>query len=146
MIRILIADDHTPVRRAIRALLQTTTGMEVVGEAENGQEAISLTKQLRPEVVVMDVLMPKLNGLEAAKKIRALRPQPKVVFLSMYSEINVVQQALYTGAMGYVLKQESAHDLVEAIHAVMAKKPYLSPKLKELPLPSAIIERLGWSK
>jgi DNA-binding NarL/FixJ family response regulator len=142
MIRILLADDHKPVRRAIRTLLQSSAGLEVVGEAGNGQEAISLAKRLRPEIVVMDVLMPKVNGLEAAKKIREFVPQTKVIFLSIYSEFSLVQEALFAGGMAYVLKQESAYDLIEAIRAAIAKKPYLSPKLQDLPLPSPLAERV----
>jgi DNA-binding NarL/FixJ family response regulator len=104
MIRVIVADDHNLVREGICALLEKAGGFEIVGEAEEGREAVEMTQRLNPDVVVMDIAMPRLNGIQAAEQIRALGLPTKIVILSMYSDEVLVRQALQHGARGFLLK------------------------------------------
>ena len=129
MIRVIIADDHNLVRQGIRALLEKAADIEVVGEAEDGQEAVELAQRLLPEIVVMDISMPRLNGTQATQRIRALRLPTRVVMLSMYAEETLVRQALRFGAQAYVLKRAVADELLLAIRAAKNGDTYLSPPI-----------------
>ena len=132
-IRVLVADDHTLVRRGIRALLEHADGIEVVGEAENGQEALALVKRLQPDVVVMDISMPELDGIKATEQIHALGISTHVVILSMYANVDLVKQALQNGASGYVLKRSATEELLQAVRTAQAGKIYLSALLDPIP-------------
>jgi DNA-binding NarL/FixJ family response regulator len=126
-IRVVLADDHTLVRSGIRALLERFDDVEMVGEAANGREALELVEKHRPDIVLMDIAMPELNGLEAARRIHQLFPTTRVLLLSMYDNEEYVAEALAIGAAGYVLKDASAAELDIAVHAVARGESYLSP-------------------
>jgi DNA-binding NarL/FixJ family response regulator len=126
-IRILLADDHAVVRQGFKMILDAQPDMEIVGEAGNGREAVDLAEQLRPDVVVMDVAMPELNGIEATRRLASSVPHARVVALSMHKDSVYVREILRAGARGYLLKDSGAADLVAAIHAVASGESYLSP-------------------
>src|SRR5258706_13064726 len=130
-IRVLLADDHVVVLDGLRLLVEKQPNMTVVGVASNGLEVVQQAMQLRPDVVVMDIAMPELNGVEATRQIQASVPSARVVILSMHSTPEHIFQALRAGALGYVLKQSAGAELVEAIRAVNRGHQYLSNKLKE---------------
>ena len=126
-IRILLADDHAVVRQGFKMILAAQPDMEIVGEAANGREAVDLAEQLRPDVVVMDVAMPELNGIEATRRLASSVPHARVVALSMHKDSVYVREILRAGARGYLLKDSGAADLVAAIRAVASGESYLSP-------------------
>jgi two-component system, NarL family, response regulator NreC len=126
-IRILLADDHAVVRQGFRMILGAQSDLEIVGEAGNGREAIELASTLRPDVVVMDVTMPELNGIEATRRMTAENPHIRVVALSMHKDSVYVREILRAGARGYLLKDSVADDLVAAVRAVASGEGYLSP-------------------
>jgi DNA-binding NarL/FixJ family response regulator len=126
-IRILLADDHAVVRQGFKMILDAQADMEIVGEAGNGREAVELAEQLRPDVVVMDVSMPELNGIEATRRLTSSVPRARVVALSMHKDSVYVREILRAGARGYLLKDSGAADLVAAIRAVASGESYLSP-------------------
>ena len=126
-IRILLADDHTILRDGIRALLEDQIDMAVVGEADNGRQAVQLTEDLQPDVVLIDIAMPLLNGLEATRQIKRDQPEIKVLVLTMHDNEEYVRQMLAAGASGYVLKHAAANELVAAIRAVRQGDAVLSP-------------------
>ena len=126
-IRILLADDHAVVRQGFKMILAAQPDMEIVGEAANGREAVELAEQLRPDVVVMDVSMPELNGIEATRRLASSVPHARVVALSMHKDSVYVREILRAGARGYLLKDSGAADLVAAIRAVASGESYLSP-------------------
>ncbi|MET0622052.1 MAG: response regulator transcription factor, partial [Pyrinomonadaceae bacterium] len=130
-LRVLLADDHKIVREGLKLLVNSQPDMEVVGEADNGRVAIALARELQPDVVVMDVSMPELNGLEATKKLVRLYPEIKVLTLTRHADDGYLQQLLRAGASGYVLKLSAADELVRAIRAVVAGKIYLDPEMTE---------------
>lgn len=132
-IRVLVADDHTLVRRGIRALLEHADGIEVVGEAEDGQEALAMVKRFQPDVVVMDISMPQLDGIKATEQIQELGISTQVVILSMYANVDLVKQALQNGASGYVLKRSATEELLQAVRTAQEGKIYLSALLDSLP-------------
>jgi len=127
MIRVILVDDHHLVREGIKALLDKADEIEVVGEAEDGQTAIELVEQLTPDVVIMDLGMPRLNGAEATARITTLHPPTKVVILTMYSDDALVRETLLAGASGYVLKRSITQELLQAIRAAHRDEIYLSP-------------------
>jgi two-component system response regulator NreC len=127
--RILVADDHTIVRQGLRAILESEPDIEVVGEAADGREAVKKAGSLAPDVVIMDVSMPKMNGLEATARIVKGNPAIKVVALTMHNSEEYVYALLKAGAKGYLLKESVSSDLVEAIHAVEAGGTYLHPSI-----------------
>jgi len=129
MIRVLIADDHAMFRAGLRALLATEQDIEVVGEAATGEEAVAKTEELAPDVVVMDILMPVMNGIEATRLLASACPASKVLVLSMYDDDEHVQQLLGAGAAGFVLKQATSDELVRAIREVMDGGLPLSPSI-----------------
>ena len=126
-IRILLADDHAVVRQGFKMILGEQADMEIVGEAGNGREAVELAEQLRPDIVVMDVSMPELNGIEATRRLGASVPHARVVALSMHKDSVYVREILRAGARGYLLKDSPAADLVSAIRAVASGEGYISP-------------------
>src|SRR5512139_11945 len=131
-VRILIADDHTILRDGIRALLEDEPDMLVVAEAEDGRTAVRLACQLKPDVVLMDIAMPLLNGLEATRQIKHDCPQVKVLILTMHENEEYIRQALANGAMGYILKDAAARDLLGAIRSVYHGETVLSPAITRL--------------
>ena len=130
-VSVLLADDHPVVRQGMRNLLETDESFKVVGEAEDGLQAVQMADQLRPDVVVVDMMMPHLNGLEAIRQIIEHHPGTRCIVLSMQSADPYIVQALKAGASGYVLKDSGPSELVNAIHQVMDGKRYLSPQLSE---------------
>jgi DNA-binding NarL/FixJ family response regulator len=131
-ITVLLVDDHALVRRGFRRLLDDDEALEVVGEASNGAEAIELAEKLQPQVIVMDCQLPGVNGLEATRKILAIRPETAILMLSMHSEDTLVRQSLDAGARGYVLKNALDLDLARAIKEVAAGKSVLDPQVKQV--------------
>lgn len=125
--RIIIADDHMIVRQGLATLLAKEPDMEVVAEAENGREVVQLVKELRPDVVIMDVNMPDLNGIEATRQVLAAFPETKIIALSMHADRRFVVNMLKAGSSGYLLKDCAFEELAAAIRLVMANKTYLSP-------------------
>lgn len=130
-IRIVLADDHPVVRHGVRGLLQAEPEFVVVGEASNGLETVQLVEKLQPEVLVVDLMIPGVNGLEVIRQIRQRLPLIRIVVLSMHANEPYVLEALRNGAAGYVLKDSSAGDLVLAVRQVLAGQRYLSPPLSE---------------
>ncbi len=130
-ITILLADDHTVVRQGLRSLLQAEPDIEVVGEAETGRHALQMARQLRPDVVVMDIAMPQLNGLEATRQITKECPTTKVLILSSYSDDEYVHSLTEAGAVGYLIKQTAANDLIKAIHEAVKGNSFFSPAISK---------------
>lgn len=130
-IRIVLADDHPVVRHGVRGLLQAEPGFVVVGEATDGLETVQLVEKLQPEVLVVDLMIPGVNGLEVIRQVRQRSPLIRIVVLSMHANEPYVLEALRNGAAGYVLKDSSAGDLVLAVRQVLAGQRYLSPPLSE---------------
>jgi two-component system response regulator NreC len=126
-IRILLADDHAVVRQGFKMILGAQTDMEIVGEAGNGRDATQLAEELRPDVIVMDVAMPELNGIEATRRLAASVPHTRVIALSMHKDSVYVREMLRAGARGYLLKDAPAGDLISAVRAVASGESYLSP-------------------
>lgn len=129
MPRVMLVEDHTLVRSGIRLLLERSPGITIVGEADDGRQAIDLAKSLTPDIAIVDVGMPNLNGLQAARAIRAESPRTLVLMLSMHSEIEYVREAIRAGASGYVLKNAASAELGAAVHAILIGQTYISEKL-----------------
>ncbi len=129
MISVIVVDDHHLVRQGIRSLLEKAPDIRVVGEAADGVEAVKLAQQLKPDVVVMDILMPNMNGTQAAERMRSLLPAPRVILLTMYSDTTLVQQALRYGVRGYLLKRSVVEELLLAVRAAAHGDLYLSPEI-----------------
>lgn len=138
MIRTVIAEDHLLVRDGIRALLEKAGNIEIVGEASNGQEAVILTRKLEPDVLIMDIMMPIMNGIQAAENIRDMDLPVHILLLSMYSDPGLVYQALQYGVKGYVLKSSVSEELISAVHAVSNGEVYLSGPISEILVERAI--------
>jgi DNA-binding NarL/FixJ family response regulator len=128
-IRVLLADDHKIVRQGLRALLEKQKDIEVVAEAEDGRTAVRLAAEMAPDVIIMDITMPNLNGVEAAKQILDKSPDIKIIALSIHSDAMFVTEMLKSGAAGYLLKDCAFEELVRAIRTVLDKKTYLSPSI-----------------
>ena len=126
-IRILLADDHAVVRQGFKMILAEQPDMEISGEAANGREAVELAEKIKPDVVVMDVAMPELNGIEATRRLAASAPHIRVLALSMHKDSVYVREILRAGARGYLLKDSPAQDLLAAVRAVAGGEGYLSP-------------------
>ena len=131
-IRILLADDHKLMRSGLRLLIEQQSDLSVVGEAADGREAVALVKSLRPDVVVMDIAMPNLNGIEAAHQITQSQPEIAVIMLSMHPDESYVLRALKSGAKGYLLKDSAESDLIQAIRAVGQGKSFFSPAVSKV--------------
>lgn len=132
MIRVILAEDHHLVRQGIRSLLEKVNDIEVVAEAENGEEAVKLIQNLSPDVLVTDINMPRLNGIQATEKIRDLKLAARVVVLSMHTNKNLVRQSLRSGVKSYILKSAVKDELLTAIRAAYRNATYLSPAVSEL--------------
>jgi DNA-binding NarL/FixJ family response regulator len=130
--RILLADDHKLMRSGLRVLIEQQADLSVVGEASDGRETVSLAKSLKPDVVVMDIGMPSLNGIEAAQQITQSHPEIAVVMLSMHSDEGYILRALKAGAKGYLLKDSAEADLIRAVHAVAGGKSFFSPAVSKV--------------
>jgi DNA-binding NarL/FixJ family response regulator len=128
-IRIVLADDHHLVRQGIRALLEKSPDIEVIGEASNGREAVEMVEQLAPDVLVMDIAMPRLDGIQAIEQVQATNEDTHIVILSMYSDKALVRQALKNGASGYLLKGSVVEELLLAVRAACKGEIYLSPSI-----------------
>lgn len=128
---ILLADDHAVVRNGFRHILTAEWDMEVVGEAANGREAVDMAEQLKPDVVVMDVTMPELNGIEASRRISKTCPRTRILALSMHKDAVYVREILRAGAHGYLLKDSSQNDFLSAVRAVAVGKGWLSPEVSD---------------
>lgn len=131
-IRILLADDHTVIRRGLCLLLEGHPGFKVIAEAADGREAVAMAEAHKPDVVVLDVAMPALNGIEAARQISAKLPQTAIVFLSMHADEGYVLKALKSGAKAYLLKDSAENDLINAIKAVSEGKAFFSPAISKM--------------
>ena len=132
MIRVIIADDHTIVREGIRMILNRVPEVTVVAEASNGREAVALVNELKPDVVVMDVIMPELDGIEAAGIIKRENPDTEIIALSMYSDRCFISEMLKAGARGFLLKDCASTELTEALYAVRNGDVYLGPSVSEI--------------
>jgi len=130
-IHILLADDHAVVRQGFKMILAAQPDMEIVGEAGNGREALELAGQLQPDVIVMDVAMPELNGIEATRRVADLSPRSRVLALSMHKDSVYVREILRAGARGYLLKDSIASDLLAAVRAIARGEGYLSPGVSD---------------
>ncbi len=126
-IRVLIVDDHPMIRAGMRSLLESEADFEIAGEAINGEEAVKLASELKPEVIIMDIVMPKLNGVEATRQIKQANPSTAVLVLTAYSDIYYVLGLLEAGACGYLLKDTGGNDVVKAIRSVKAGESVLDP-------------------
>lgn len=129
-IKILIADDHKIIREGLRALIEKKPGMEVIGEVENGRKAVQLVQELLIDIIVMDIAMPDLNGIEATRQIVARAPSIKVIALSMHSDKRFVVEMLKAGASGFLLKDCAFEELIHAINTVRTNKTYLTLRLQ----------------
>src|SRR5581483_7768207 len=132
--RIFIADDHEVVRKGLMALLQAQPDWEVCGEAADGREAVEKAQQLKPDVVILDIWMPSLNGLEATRQILKTNPQARVLILTLHDSDQVVREVLNAGARGYLLKSDAASDLVAAVEALRRDKTYFTSKVAAMVL------------
>ncbi len=130
-VRVLLADDHGIVRRGLHYLLERSPGFEVVGEAADGREAVKLAAELHPDVVIMDIAMPNLNGIDATAQIVRKHPETGVIILSMHSDESYLVRALSAGARGYLLKDSAEADLMRAVQAVSQGRPFFSPAIAE---------------
>ena len=130
-IKVVVADDHTILRQGIKALLDNQEGIEVVGEAKDGREAIKTIEELLPDVILMDIAMPGLNGLEATRRIKKKFPQTKVVVLTMHANEEYIFQILNAGADGYLVKETAFQDLISAINAVHKGEAFMSPSISK---------------
>jgi DNA-binding NarL/FixJ family response regulator len=128
-ITILVAEDHMIVREGFRKMLELEDDLQVVGEAEDGRLAVAMAKKLRPDVILMDIAMPQLNGLEATRQLHKLLPATKVLMLSAHNDDAYVKNAIDSGAVGFLLKQTSAHDVCRAIREVHQGKTFFSPSI-----------------
>jgi two-component system, NarL family, response regulator LiaR len=128
-IRILVVDDHPMIRTGVHSLLENEPDFEVIGESTDGEQAVSMTRELKPDIVVMDIVMPKMNGIEATRYIKSETPSINVLILSAYNDISYILEALENGASGYVLKDSSGNELVSAIRAARSGDSVLDPRV-----------------
>ncbi|MFH1169095.1 MAG: response regulator transcription factor [Chloroflexota bacterium] len=140
-IRILLADDHAVLREGMRNLLEREKDMEVVGEASDGEEALQLVSELKPDVVLMDIVMPKINGIEATRKIKQISPATNVLILTAYSDMQYILGLLEAGACGYLLKSARSSEIAGAIRAVLSGESVLDPVVTQ-----KLLERLAGAK
>lgn len=131
-VRVLLAEDHTIVRQGLARLLEDQPGLKIVGEATNGKMAVEMALKEKPDIIIMDITMPVMNGIEATKRIKKERPDTRILILSMYSQEHYVHQLLETGVSGYLLKDSSGRDIIKAIHAAMNNETFLSPSISKV--------------
>jgi DNA-binding NarL/FixJ family response regulator len=130
--RVVLADDHSVVRQGLRAWLERSGHVQVVGEAADGREAVAVVEQLQPDVVIMDIAMPMLNGIDATAQITRRNPDTKVIILSMHTDESYILRALGAGAKGYLLKESTETDVLPAVQSVRDGKPYFTPSIARL--------------
>jgi DNA-binding NarL/FixJ family response regulator len=130
--RILVVDDHDIVRQGVCALISAQPTWEICGEARNGREAVKLAGELKPDIVIMDLLMPDLNGLDAARQIRKLSPSTEILILSGHEETELIQSVFDSGIRAYIFKSQARSHLVPAVTALLGKKPYLTSRISEV--------------
>jgi DNA-binding NarL/FixJ family response regulator len=145
-LNVFIVDDHTLVRSGIRKLIEASAELNVVGEASDGREAVERIAELKPELVLMDVAMSGLNGIDAARQVHAALPQTRIIMLSMHEDRQYVFESLKAGATGYVLKSAAFQDLMSAIETVMSDRNYISPALSDLVMNDYIRRAQGEEK
>jgi two-component system, NarL family, response regulator NreC len=140
MTRVLIVDDHAFIRRGVQTILHPFPQWEFCGEAENGKEAIRMAQELKPEVIIMDISMPELNGIEATRAIRKSQPSVKIVLLTLHDSSELLRIAFRAGARGYLLKSDAEQELVQALTVVIGEGAYISPKIDSEVVKSVINE------
>lgn len=131
-VHVLVADDHTIIRSGLRHLLERESDIEVVGEAADGREALELAEKLHPDVVLLDITMPKLNGIDVSRQVVAKLPKVSIIILSMHSDESYVLKSLKAGARGYLLKDSAESDIINAVRAVSRGKAYFSPEISRM--------------
>ena len=131
MPRVLIVDDHAFIRRGVQGILKSSAEWQLCGEADNGNDAIRMTKELSPEAIVMDVSMPGLNGVEATRAIRKTNPDVKILLLTLHESSELVRSAFQAGVNGYLLKTDAEQELVKALHVVLEQGSYVSPRIDQ---------------
>ena len=145
-LRILIADDHEVVRRGLASLLQSHEGWEVCGEAKDGRQAVEMARQLKPDVVILDIGMPILNGLAATRQLAQQNPQQKMIVLTITDSDQVIREALDAGARGFVLKSDAARDLVSAVEAVQHNRMFFTPRVNDMVLAGFLDKGINTSR
>ena len=140
MPRIIVVDDHAIIRRGVQGILHAFPEWELCGEAENGHEAVKLAERIKPEIIIMDVSMPVLNGLEATRIIHGILPDIKILLLTLHSSTELVRSAFRAGARGYVLKSDAEHDLIRALNVLAGDGTYVSPGIDQKLAQKAILE------
>lgn len=133
-VSVLVADDHEIVRRGIRALIHEQPGWKVAAEAEDGRDAVTKASEFQPDVAILDITMPSLNGLDAAKQITKLSPRTKVLILTIHESDQLIRKALDAGASGYIFKTDAAFDLITAVNALLSDKAFFTPKVSQMVL------------
>jgi len=132
MLRILIADDHEFARRGVRAVLESHSGWEVCGEAKDGRESVELATKLRPDLILLDIGMPNLNGLEATRQILSVLPEAVILVLTMHDADHVIKEVLRAGARGFLLKSDAGRDLVAAVEALQRQRTFFTTKVSQM--------------
>lgn len=140
MSRVLVVDDHAVIRRGVQGILRSFPEWELCGEAENGQEAVKLAETLKPEIIIMDVSMPVLNGLEATRIIHELLPNARILLLTLHSSTELVRTAFRAGARGYVLKSDAEQELIRALNVLVGDGTYVSPGIDGMVAQRVIVE------
>lgn len=143
MPRVLVVDDHAVIRRGVQQILHPYPEWELCGEADSGEEAIKLAETLKPEIIIMDVSMPGLNGLEASRVIHGRLPETKILLLTLHSSPELVRTAFRAGARGYVLKSDAEHELVRALRVIAGEGTYVSPAIDAAFAQKMIIQETG---
>lgn len=131
-LRILLADDHEIVRQGLRSILAALRDCEIVGEASDGRQAVAMTKDCNPDIVILDIGMPSLNGLEATRQILKMRPQTKILILTMHESDSVIREVLDAGARGYILKTDAGRDLVTAVESLRRNKAFFTSRVSQM--------------
>ena len=138
---VIVVDDHAVIRRGVQGILQAFPEWKVCGEAENGQEAVTLAQTVKPEIIIMDVSMPRLNGLEATRIIHNILPSTKILLLTLHSSSELVRSAFRAGARGYVLKSDAENELVRALNVLAGDGTYVSPGVDQHLAKQAIMDQ-----
>jgi len=131
-LKLLLADDHEVVRKGLRSILETLRECEVVGEAADGRQAVALTKELNPDIVILDISMPAMNGLEATRQILKIRPQTKILILTVHESDPLIRDVLDAGARGYILKTDAGRDLISAVESLRRNKTFFTSRVSQM--------------